>query len=103
MSMLVINIYRPPNLPRQLFEETLVKCQEAIDSVIERENIKTKGAKSTKRKPHNTIQKREQQENMKKFTLREDMKLKVKDQKWYTFADFVRMISLEQKLYTSMK
>ena len=40
--MLVINIYRPPNSPKQLFEETLAKCQDVLDSVIEREDIKTK-------------------------------------------------------------
>ena len=32
LELVLVNIYRPPNSPKQLFLETLDKCQEALDS-----------------------------------------------------------------------
>ena len=31
LNIVLINIYRPPNTPQQLFEETLNKCQESLE------------------------------------------------------------------------
>ena len=42
LELLLINIYRPPNSPKQLFEETLTRCQEIIFDVIEKESSKAK-------------------------------------------------------------
>ena len=38
----MINIYRPPSAPIQLFEETITRCQEIIEEVMEKEVIKSK-------------------------------------------------------------
>ena len=40
MELLLINIYRPPNATKQLFQEVLEKCQHAIDEVLEKEKEK---------------------------------------------------------------
>ena len=37
LGVILINCYRPPSTPIQLFQETLDKCQEAIDDLIEKE------------------------------------------------------------------
>ena len=42
LEMLLINIYRPPNSPKQLFEEVLDRCQMALEEVILKEATKTK-------------------------------------------------------------
>ena len=42
LELLLINIYRPPNSPLQLFQDTIEKVQETIEEVIEKENNKTK-------------------------------------------------------------
>ena len=42
LDLLVVNIYRPPNAPKELFEDTLIKCQEAIDKVLENDEEKSK-------------------------------------------------------------
>ena len=41
LGVILINCYRLPSTPIQLFEETLAKCQEAIDDLIEKE-VKSK-------------------------------------------------------------
>ena len=40
LEILLINCYRPPGAPLQLFEETLAKCQETINKVDE--NVQNK-------------------------------------------------------------
>ena len=42
LELLLINIYRPPSAPKQLFEDILNRCQEIIIEVIEKENTKAK-------------------------------------------------------------
>ena len=42
LELLLINIYRPPHATKQLFQETLQICQDAIDEVMEKEEGKTK-------------------------------------------------------------
>jgi exonuclease III len=42
LELLLINIYRPPSAPKQLFEDILNRCQEIITEVIEKENTKAK-------------------------------------------------------------
>ena len=42
LELLLTNIYRPPNAPIQLFEETIKKCQEVIDEIMEKGDIKAK-------------------------------------------------------------
>ena len=42
LELLLINIYRPPNSIKELFEDTLNRCQEIIDQVMEKEDIKSK-------------------------------------------------------------
>ena len=41
MDLLLINIYRPPSATKQLFQEVLEKCQQAIDEVLENEKNRT--------------------------------------------------------------
>ena len=38
LGLTLVNIYRPPNSPSQLFEETLEKCQTSIDEIMESES-----------------------------------------------------------------
>ena len=42
LELLLVNVYRPPNAPTQLFEDTLSKCQDVINLVLEKEDIKSK-------------------------------------------------------------
>ena len=42
LELLIVNIYRPPNTPMQLFEETIRDCQKVIEEVMENEEIKSK-------------------------------------------------------------
>ena len=39
LELILITVWRPPNSPKQLFQETLDKCQEIINSEIENETV----------------------------------------------------------------
>ena len=38
LELILMNIYRPPNSPTELYQEILTKCQEVIDETTENEN-----------------------------------------------------------------
>ena len=42
LELVLINIYRPPKSPLNLFQDTIEKVQEAIDEIHEKENNKSK-------------------------------------------------------------
>ena len=42
LELLLVNVYRPPNAPKDLFEEILQKCQDVIDKIMESEIEKYK-------------------------------------------------------------
>ena len=42
LELLLVNVYRPPNAPKDLFEEILQKCQDVIDKIMESEIEKCK-------------------------------------------------------------
>ena len=42
LELILINIYRPPNSPKQLFKVTLEKCQVDIEEIMDKETNKSK-------------------------------------------------------------